>query len=117
MEDAVQRALEVDAPALLAELHERLDAPELDEALDARLAAGIVADVCRDLGFGPPRRPADRSAGGPRTCAAGGGRAAAGPARAGAGRGGTWRPQAFTPEGAEALMHQLLELRPPGRCR
>ena len=69
VEDAIQ--LEADRPGqrdcLRSELYERMDAPELDEELDMRPAAEIVADICRDLGVAtiagvqpwPRRTPAD----------------------------------------------------------
>ena len=61
MEDAIDRAAHlnrrpIDADALRAELHERLDAPELADALDDDIAARpvteIITEICRDLGLG-----------------------------------------------------------------
>ena len=74
VEDAIDRAAFRAAPAPLdtdslhAELHERLDSPDLDDELGTRPVAEIVAEICRDLGLTeplpflcPPRRrtPAD----------------------------------------------------------
>ncbi len=39
------------AAALHRELHDRLDAPDLDDDIRARPVAAIVADLCRDLGL------------------------------------------------------------------
>ena len=50
VEDAIDfRATSADYRGLVAELHERLDSPELDEDIDTRLVADIIADICRDL--------------------------------------------------------------------
>ena len=67
VEDLIQ--LKADGPeredCLRAELYERMDGPELEEELDLRPAAEIIADICRDLGLaamsgtGPWRTPAD----------------------------------------------------------
>ncbi len=56
VEDAIGRAAQAapksaDAGALNAELHDRLDAPELDDDIRRRPVADIVADICRDLGI------------------------------------------------------------------
>jgi hypothetical protein len=52
VEDAIQRkAAGAEAEALQAELLERLDAPELDEEIDHRPTAEVIADICRDLGL------------------------------------------------------------------
>ena len=50
VEDAITRA---DKPTLHAELHERLDAPELDDEIGSKPVADIVADIIRDLGLAP----------------------------------------------------------------
>ena len=55
------------AECLRSELYERMDRPELEEALDLRPAEEIIADICRDLGIAamsggrgwPRRTPAD----------------------------------------------------------
>ena len=71
VEDAIHRG---ERPGnhdrLHAELHERLDGPDLDDEIDHRDIPDIVADICRDLGIaGPPgpqpwkrRTPADIAA-------------------------------------------------------
>ena len=52
VEDAIQRHAEGDAAeSLEAELVERLDRPELDEEIEDRPVAEIIADICRDLGL------------------------------------------------------------------
>ena len=48
VEDAITRA---DKPALHAELHERLDAPELDDEIGNKPVADIIADIIHDLGL------------------------------------------------------------------
>lgn len=45
---------ENEAEALHAGLRERLDAPELDDFIDARPATEIIAAICRSLGLTPP---------------------------------------------------------------
>ena len=45
------------AEALTAELHERLDGPDLDSDITSRPVADIVAELCRDLGIAPPAGP------------------------------------------------------------
>ena len=55
------------ADALTAELHDRLDEPDLDDDLTARPVAEVIAEICRDLGLAAPpgtqpwrrRTPAD----------------------------------------------------------
>jgi hypothetical protein len=37
--------------ALLAELHDRLDAPDLDDDISSRPVAEIITEICRDLGL------------------------------------------------------------------
>ena len=53
VEDLIQ--LKAEGPeredCLRAELYERMDGPELEEELDLRPAAEIIADICRDLGL------------------------------------------------------------------
>jgi len=55
---AVEDAIADDARAkpetdrLRAELHERLDSPDLDDEIDDRPIPEIIADICRDLGIG-----------------------------------------------------------------
>jgi hypothetical protein len=39
------------AEALTAELHDRLDAPDLDEDISHRPVADIITEICRDLGL------------------------------------------------------------------
>ena len=52
VEDAIQRSGDGDAAdALRDELHDRLDSPELDDDLDSRPVAEVVALICRDLGL------------------------------------------------------------------
>ena len=74
VEDAIQRTANDAAPPdagrtadLTAELHDRLDAPDLDDDLATRPIPDIITEICRDLGLaarpGPPpwkrRTPAD----------------------------------------------------------
>src|SRR5438094_651039 len=52
VEDAIHRA--ANGPAaerLAAELHDRLDAPDLDDDILHRPIADIVTEICRDLGL------------------------------------------------------------------
>ncbi len=54
VEDAIQRtpqAARNGAESLHAELLDRLDAPDLDDDVAHRPIAGIIADICRDLGL------------------------------------------------------------------
>ena len=52
VEDAIQRDADGDAAeALQAELLERLDGPELEEAIADRPVDEIIAEICRDLGL------------------------------------------------------------------
>ncbi len=57
VEDAIARAAQSApkadkaADALHAELHDRLDAPELDDDIRHRSIPDIIADICRDLGI------------------------------------------------------------------
>ncbi len=39
------------AEALTAELHDRLDAPDLDDDISSRPVADIITEICRDLGL------------------------------------------------------------------
>ena len=62
VEDAIQRPDRgaSDGPETLhAELHERLDGPDLDDDISTRPAADIIAEICRDLGLAalPGTRP------------------------------------------------------------
>jgi hypothetical protein len=40
-----------EAPSLHADLRDRLDGPELDDDIDNRPVADIIADICRDFGL------------------------------------------------------------------
>jgi hypothetical protein len=60
VEDTIQRtapgsdAADLDdasADALTAELHDRLDAPDLDDDISHRPVADIITEICRDLGL------------------------------------------------------------------
>ncbi len=60
VEDAIQRTVpgsdnadadEARAESLTAELHDRLDAPDLDEDISHRPVADIITEICRDLGL------------------------------------------------------------------
>jgi len=54
VEDAIQRtadAPDAEAASLTAELHDRLDTPDLDEDLSHRPIAEIITEICRDLGL------------------------------------------------------------------
>ena len=52
VEDAIQRTCTPDrAEHLHAELLERLDSPDLDDEIDHRPPAEIIADICRDFGI------------------------------------------------------------------
>ena len=42
------------AGTLQAELHDRLDAPDLDDDIGTRPAADIISEICRDLGLAAP---------------------------------------------------------------
>jgi hypothetical protein len=51
VEDTIQRKTKGDeAERLHAEFVERLDAPDLDDDIAHRPVAGIIKDICRDLG-------------------------------------------------------------------
>ena len=55
VEDSIQRWADAgEQGALEAELLERLDGPDLDDDLDHRPIADIIADICRDLGLAAP---------------------------------------------------------------
>jgi hypothetical protein len=52
VEDAIQRqASEQEGETLRAELRERLDGADLDDDIDLRPVADIIADICRDFGI------------------------------------------------------------------
>ncbi len=57
VEDSIQRTAQDDGPgsaeaeALAAELHDRLDAPDLDDDIGSRPVADIITEICRDLGL------------------------------------------------------------------
>jgi hypothetical protein len=52
VEDTIQRTKKDDeAEHLHAELHDRLDSPDLDDDIDHRPVDQIIADICRDLGI------------------------------------------------------------------
>ena len=58
VEDVVQRnAKPHDLDTLPAELRERLDSPDLEDDIDHRPIADIVADICRDLRVAIPFAP------------------------------------------------------------
>ena len=69
VEDAIQRkpSGESDRENLRDELLERLDGPDVEDDIDHRPVAEIIADICRDLGLAAPpgvqpwqrRTPAD----------------------------------------------------------
>ena len=55
VEDSIQRRADAgEQEALEAELLERLDGPDLDDDIDHRPIADIIADICRDLGLAAP---------------------------------------------------------------
>ncbi len=131
VEDAIQREAEgADVETLEAELRDRLDGPELDDAIGNRPVAEVVTDICRDLGLGTllgnhpwkRRTPADIAALCARAARPAGSQPDAGqpqaPVPAAApempGRFRTWAgPKPYSPEASIELMHKLLELRPP----
>ena len=45
---------DVSAAALTAELHDRLDTPDLNDDLSSRPVADIITEICRDLGLATP---------------------------------------------------------------
>jgi hypothetical protein len=52
VEDAIQRTVgDAEAAILHADLIDRLDGPDLDDDIDTRPIADIIADICRDLGL------------------------------------------------------------------
>jgi hypothetical protein len=52
VEDTIQRtAGHAEAESLHAELLDRLDAPDLEDDIELRPIADIIADICRDLGL------------------------------------------------------------------
>ena len=57
VEDVIQRtshatdAPDAESESLTAELHDRLDAPDLDDDLSHRPIAEIITEICRDLGL------------------------------------------------------------------
>ena len=117
VEDVIQREAEgADVDVLEAELRERLDGPELDDEIDGRPTAEVIADICHDLGLltflgnhpWKRRGPADIAALCERAARpAGADRPAPGPAAAWAG------PKPYSREASIELMHQLLEHAPP----
>ncbi len=134
VEDAIQReAGGADAEALGTELHERLDAPELDDEIGDRPVAEVITEICRDLGLltllgnhpWKRRTPADIAALCTRAAQApGAAPSLADPsqapppvaAQAATGRGEAWAgPPPYSREASIELMHQLLALRPPIR--
>ena len=57
VEDRIVRTINPNsdaAEALAAELHDRLDAPDLDDDIATRPTADIIAEICRDLGLAAP---------------------------------------------------------------
>ena len=55
VEDAIILAPQGNKPALHAEFHERLDAPELDDEIGDRPATAVITDILRDLGLASPQ--------------------------------------------------------------
>jgi hypothetical protein len=52
VEDTIQRTTRgADAETLHAELLDRLDTPDLDDDIENRPIADVIADICRDLGL------------------------------------------------------------------
>ena len=51
VEDTIARTWRPDSETLKAELHERLDTPELEDELGHRPTQDIIADIIRDLGL------------------------------------------------------------------
>jgi len=58
VEDAIESQAEPDEQETLrAEFLERLDSPDLEDDINARPLADIIADICRDLGVGAAALP------------------------------------------------------------
>ena len=65
VEDAIEHraATADDAERLNAELHDRLDSPELDDEISDRPVDEVIADICHDLGLGNVQELYRQSAG------------------------------------------------------